>query len=176
MIARSVGLLTMKGVLTLVGLWTVSSRDSSPSWVSAALVLNRVGVRRSGSSPMILGSRTARLPGSMVIAPSSLSFAGLKPDRTVGSSVSPSGEVTRKTFLSASYVTEVWRLFMSSGEHSAHIASVRGGQLSQVSQRAVRMGTPLDGVPATYSRLALQSMIMPFFERVFTPSRQSTLS
>ena len=84
-----------------------------------------------------------------MIAPSSLSFAGLKPDRTVGSSVSPSGEVTRKTFLSASYVIEVWRLFMSSGEHSAHIAIVREGQLSQVSQRAVRIGTPLDGVPAT---------------------------
>ena len=67
------------------------------------------------------------------------------PGSITESEVSPSGEVTRKTFLSASYVIEVRRLFMSPGEHSAHIASVREGQLSQVSQRAVRMGTPLDG-------------------------------
>ena len=107
MIVRSVELVTTKGVLTLVGLCTVSSRDKSPSWARAALVRNRVGVRRSGSRPMILGSRTARLPGSMVIALSSLSLAGLNSERVVGSSILPSGEVTRRTLLSASYVIEV---------------------------------------------------------------------
>jgi len=149
-IARSVGLMTTKGVLTLVGLCTVSSRDESPSWVRTALVRNRVGVRRSGSRPMILGSRTARLPGSTVIALSSLSLAGLNSERVVGSSILPSGEVTCRTLLSASYVIEARWLGVSSGEHSVHVSIWEGeGQLSQVSQRAVRMGTPLDGVPAT---------------------------
>jgi hypothetical protein len=49
--------------------------------------------------------------------------------------------VTRRTFLSASYVMEVWWLGVSSGKHSVQIASIRGieGQLSQVSQGAIRM-------------------------------------
>ena len=102
MIGCEVGLLTTKGTLGLVGLYTVSSRESSPSRARVALVLNSVGVRRSGSSPIIFGSSTARSPGFIVMASSNLSLAGVWSERTTGSSVSPSGEATRKTLRSAS--------------------------------------------------------------------------
>ena len=63
----------------------------------------------------------------------------------------------------------------SSGGHSTHIAAICCGHVLQDVQVPVLIGTPADRVSATYSRLALQSMIIPFLESVFTPRRQSTL-